>query len=262
VISRIHKKLGTAGFIISIVALVAAMGGAAYAATKLNSTQKKEVEKIAKKYAGKNGAPGATGPQGPAGPAGAKGDAGVKGDTGAEGKQGIQGIHGKNIEVGTATTTPVTGDCPEVGGVTVQVEGESATKKHVCNGNPAEYPETLPSGKSETGVWSIAGYSIKPGLEEFFAPISFPIKLGFTPTVIWVPSAEADTPGAAAGCPGKRSEPEAAAGNLCVYAFGATSFVGAVQAAIEPKSGVILDLGYEGAETEAAAYGSWAVTAP
>ena len=31
-ISRIHQKLGTAGFIISIVALVAAFGGGAYAA--------------------------------------------------------------------------------------------------------------------------------------------------------------------------------------------------------------------------------------
>ena len=30
---RIHQKLGTAGFVISIVALVAALGGGAYAAS-------------------------------------------------------------------------------------------------------------------------------------------------------------------------------------------------------------------------------------
>ena len=58
-IERIHQKLGTAGFVIAIVALIAALGGTALAAAKLNGTQKKEVEKIAKKYAGK---PGAAGP--------------------------------------------------------------------------------------------------------------------------------------------------------------------------------------------------------
>ena len=82
-ISRIHQKLGTAGFVISIVALVAAMGGGAYAASGgLNGKQKKEVEKIAKKYAGKPGA---------AGPAGSNGSNGAKGDTGATGAEGKQG---------------------------------------------------------------------------------------------------------------------------------------------------------------------------
>ncbi|MBA3867401.1 MAG: hypothetical protein H0X42_13840 [Solirubrobacterales bacterium] len=53
-ISRIHQKLGTAGFIISIVALVAALGGGAYAASGgLSGKQKKEVEKIAKKDSAK-----------------------------------------------------------------------------------------------------------------------------------------------------------------------------------------------------------------
>jgi len=112
-ISRIHQKLGTAGFVISIVALMAALGGGAYAASGgLNGKQKKEVEKIAKKFAGKPGAPGSPGSTGPAGPAGAKGDGGAAGAPGAPGKEGKEGKEG----------SPWT-----AGGV-------------------------LPSGKSETGV--------------------------------------------------------------------------------------------------------------
>ena len=91
-ISRIHQKLGTAGFVISIVALMAALGGGAYAASGgLNGKQKKEVEKIAKKFAGKPGAPGSPGSTGPAGPAGAKGDGGAAGAPGAPGKEGKEG---------------------------------------------------------------------------------------------------------------------------------------------------------------------------
>ena len=49
--SRIHEQLGTAGFVISIVALVFAMAGGAIAANGgLNGKQKKEVKKFAKKY--------------------------------------------------------------------------------------------------------------------------------------------------------------------------------------------------------------------
>jgi hypothetical protein len=45
---RVHQKLGTAGFVISIVALVAALGGGAYAASgSLSGKQKQEVSKIA-----------------------------------------------------------------------------------------------------------------------------------------------------------------------------------------------------------------------
>ncbi len=112
---RIHQKLGTAGFIIAIVALVAAVGGTALAAGGLTKQQEKQVTKIAKKYAGKNGAPGATGPVGPAGPAGAKGD------TGAQGPAGPQGPGGPGGPAGSPWTA---------GG-------------------------TLPSGSSETGAWSV-----------------------------------------------------------------------------------------------------------
>jgi hypothetical protein len=91
---RIHQRLGTAGFIISIVALVAALSGGAYAAGGLTKAQEKQVTKIAKKYAGKPGAVGATGPVGAAGKEGARGAAGTNGTNGANGANGANGTNG------------------------------------------------------------------------------------------------------------------------------------------------------------------------
>ena len=78
-VRAIREPFGTAGLVVAGIALIAALGGTAFAATKLNSTQKKEVEKIAKRFAGKNGKDGAVGPPGSAGPAGPKGDPGGSG---------------------------------------------------------------------------------------------------------------------------------------------------------------------------------------
>ena len=58
-IRAIREPFGTAGLIVACVALVLALTGAAFAAAGLTGKQKKEVEKIAKKYAGKPGAAGA-----------------------------------------------------------------------------------------------------------------------------------------------------------------------------------------------------------
>jgi hypothetical protein len=106
-IRSIHQKLGTAGFVISIIALVAALGGSAFAAKgALTHKQKKEVKKIAqteaKKFAGKPG------------PAGAKGDTGPKGDRGAKGAVGRRKagrcfpcVGGSVVEVGVGGTAKV-----------------------------------------------------------------------------------------------------------------------------------------------------------
>jgi hypothetical protein len=114
-LQRIHGKLGTAGFIISIVALVAALGGGAYAASGgLSGKQKKEVEKIAKKFAGKPGAPGAPGSPGPAGAAGAKGDVGPAGTNGTNGTNGKNGLTGFTsvLPAGKTETGTWTGSLP------------------------------------------------------------------------------------------------------------------------------------------------------
>jgi hypothetical protein len=172
--NRIHRKLGTAGFVISIVALVAALGGGAYAASGgLNGKQKKEVEKIAKKYAGK---PGATGP---AGAAGAKGDAGA---AGASGTAGVAGNNGVSV-----TTSAASGSECEFGGVKLTSAGGNSK---VCNGEegapgaPGKQGEpwtdggTLPAGSTETGQFTLQSQSGEP-IRGFYAiaAISFPIPL-------------------------------------------------------------------------------------
>lgn len=93
----LEEKVGAAGLIVAIVALVTALSGGAFAAQKFIT--KKEAIKIAKKYAGKNGAAGA---QGPAGPAGATG---AKGENGATGQQGETGETGETGPAGPVETT-------------------------------------------------------------------------------------------------------------------------------------------------------------
>jgi hypothetical protein len=89
---RIHQRLGSAGFVLAIVALIVALGGAAYAALPgLNSKQKKEVKTMIAKSPVKPGPPGAAGPAGAKGDAGATGNAGAKGDTGNSGPEGPPG---------------------------------------------------------------------------------------------------------------------------------------------------------------------------
>lgn len=165
-LKRIREKFGTAGLIVAIVALVVAVAGTAYAAAGLNRTQKKEVKKIAKEFAGKPGAPGTPG---------AKGDAGAQG---TPGKDGTNGKDGQSVAL-VNEAPPL---CVE-GGYTYEVEG-SSVENEVCNGEkgtkgdkgePWSPNNTLPTGAIETGTWAFsvpAGYGAP-----VYAPISLPIKL-------------------------------------------------------------------------------------
>lgn len=81
-----REPFGKAGLTVAVVALVFAMIGGAYAAGTLTGKQKKEVEKIAKKFAGKNGSAGQPGSPGKDGSPGAAGQPGPPGpSTGAAG---------------------------------------------------------------------------------------------------------------------------------------------------------------------------------
>jgi hypothetical protein len=144
-ISRIHNKLGTAGFVISIIALVAAMTGGAYAALSSSDKQlvKKESKKFSKQFSKQFALPGAPGAAGPAGPAGPKGDKGDKGDQGTQGNPGNPGPPGTPGADGTFSTEP------------------------------------LPAGESLTGIWSVTGNAhVSP------AAISFPIQVSPAPTAV------------------------------------------------------------------------------
>ena len=233
-IETMHERLGTAGFVLAIIALVCTLAGGAYAAGGgLSGKQKKEVTKIAKKYAGKNGAPGA---QGPAGPQGPKGDAGADGAPGAIGPTGPTGPTGKTLTGPTGVTGP-TGPTGQTG-----------------------FTASLPSGKTETGGWALAAGTRAPEVISFPIPLAAPIAES---NVHYVTS-----PGGS--CTGTVGSPTAAAGHLCIYVNSATGSL--TEPTIFTLDG-IFELGASRAGAllapEAittsftpAVYGAWAVTAP
>jgi len=278
-LSRLHKQLGTAGLSVAIVALVLAIGGTALAASgALTGKQKKEVKNIAKQYAGKPGATGATGPAGlagAAGPAGPKGDTGAKGDTGSQGNPGTPGAAGKSVVL---TTEAKGANCAE-GGTKVEVEGNAASKKYVCNGvnGTSGFTDTLPPGKTETGTWSILISANKFHSPNAYTSISFPIPLaegseeGF---VFNQEKTELEEFGSS-GCEGTVEEPTAPPGVLCVYTIAEERENLGSSAPFETRSASGFGFGPTGAfivgpplEGTAAdqayveAKGTWAVTAP
>lgn len=266
-ISRIHSKLGTAGFIVAIVALVAALGGGAYAAQQgLNGKQKKEVKNIAKSLV----PAGPQGPQGLPGAAGAPGAKGDKGDKGDAGDTGDTGPAGKSVVVGTATV----GECPD-GGATVQKEGEPASKKAVCNGADGEdgetgFTETLPAGKTETGVWAL-GARVVNGTT--IVPLSFNIPLAEAPENVYyinlagleitAPFFLEEPPHTPVNCLGSADEPTAPEGIVCVYADkeqlqeGSLGFLGTARNTFVSGATFAYSI-----TNNSEAWGTWAVTAP
>lgn len=185
---RLTEPFGKAGLTVAVCALVMALVGGAYAAGGLTKSQEKQVTKIAKRYAGKPGAPGAPGTNG------TNGKDGAEGKQGAEGKEGLEGKPGKDGEDGSPWTA---------GG-------------------------TLPSGKTETGAWSID--RAKEGVGSAITSISFPIPLasplGASKVHLFAPDGEElfqegielkQRP-PVGGCTGGTAEsPKADAGNFCVY---------------------------------------------
>jgi Collagen triple helix repeat (20 copies) len=180
--SRLKRRepFGKAGLTVAICALVLAMVGGAYAAGKLTSPQKKEVEKIAKKFAGKPGAPGANGTNG------ASGKEGPEGLPGQQGKQGIQGPPGTT---GFTKTLPKgeteTGDWSLVthAGGTFEEVGNSASFNIPLAANPVPH------------------YIRATGEEPFYNAVTEKEEEQLQPA-----------------CPGSAAAPTAKPGSLCVYA--------------------------------------------
>jgi hypothetical protein len=247
-VSRFREQVGTAGLIVAVVALVVALSGGAYAASgALTGKQKKEVEKIAKSVSkpGKTGAVGPGGAAGPAGPAGAKGDNGAAGATGGAGTAGAAGKEG--------------------------AEGPEGPE-----GSPWTAGGTLPSGKTETGAWSV-GTSLAKNFA-IWEPISFTIPLASSVSVHFVNSVgeeieEGVEEGPSTVCTGSAAAPTAAPGALCLYERTGSGGSGATALAYEKvenpegtpakaagKVGVNVQFFAEGAG--AVARGDWAVTAP
>jgi hypothetical protein len=253
--SRIRKQFTFANIALT-VALVFAMSGGAYAASKYLITSTKQINpKVLKALAGKPGVKGAPGPQGPAG---AKGEPGAMGKEGPSGKDGANGESVSSKEVKTNETA-----CEKHGGSSFTT---GSTTTLACNGKEGKEGSawtaggTLPKGKTEKGVWSA---TIVKNFESGLAgntTISFNIPLVSTPTVVYVSEEEGSH---APECPGTAAEPQAAEGSLCVYttAQDFTTFEGAEAT----KAGAFLTFaGGKLGATEVvgvAVHGTWAVTA-
>jgi hypothetical protein len=277
--STLRTRFGIPG-VISVMALVFAMFGGAYAASNSSGGGKATASAKAKKGPrGPRGATGPTGPQGPAGLAGPAGPAGPKGDAGSPGANGT-----------STTTVAFSGNqhgCLE-GGVEVKSAG---VPTFVCNGEEGQQGAegsawtlggVLPSGATETGTYLIGSETGTGVFEEYAATsISFPIPLtaGLPLTnTIFVPK---ETP-APSNCENSEhaglastENPEAKKGFFCLFegfsfnlseegsfflkpvgtlegaGVSGTSFYQLVTPPANPADGL-----------EARGQGSWAVTAP
>jgi len=233
-INRIHSKLGTAGFILAIIALVAMLTGAAFAAGGLTKQQEKQVKKIAKKYAGKQG------PIGPQGQPGAKGDQGAKGDTGAAGASGQDGQDGEDGACSVGTP-----NCVLPSKATMTGDWSFATPS---------------AGQEEWALTTISFPLQAVPAPEYGAPGE---------NVKWIglaPDGEYDR----ADCPGTPDDPQAQPGFLCIYAAALHNTLEGLPTietlqglrTADTNSGLTLGFYVNDLSAEAFGYGSWAFTAP
>jgi hypothetical protein len=279
-LTRIREQLGTAGLIVAVVALVAALTGGAIAATDGGkATSSAKAKKGPRGPKGPKGATGANGPQGPAGNPGANGKDGAPGLNGTD---GTNGTNGKSVVVGTESTG--TGNCGGNGGATVEVEATPASKKYACNGAPGSpwtAGGTLPDGATQTGVWglrrdefSLTTADMDPQIgHSIFIDFPIPLKGSIPPANIHivndlfgdpVPAACENTnhPGAAGV-----ANPEATPSHMCFFG-GYFSMSFQFENPVDFSSGVspfgtILNVKMTGGTAEAPAgggAGTWAVT--
>lgn len=297
--SSLRNHFGIPG-VIAVVALVFAMIGGAYAA----SDNSGDVTASAKRQAKRGGGVAAQskkfskvfskrfsklfsqrfatpGPAGPQGPAGANGNDGANGQNGADGQNGTNGTDGADGLDGADGNSVILvnespSSCPGEEGFTYEVEGSGA-ENEVCSsaGGGGGLPETLGSGETETGSWSLPAGSAG----STFA-VSFPVPLAaeldeshwkYVPKE-GTPPAECENEAHAGSA--SPANPEADPGYICVYA--ATGSIGSNLLAVRKstadafvggggasKAGAILLAG-ETVTGGGAGYfaGTWAVTAP
>ncbi len=218
--SPLRNRFGIPG-VISVIALVFAMLGGAYAASSNDNGKATTSAKAKKGPRGPKGATGPAGPAGPAGPVGAKGENGAPGTNGTNGAPGTPGAPGKSVVVDDfeGTEEPDGEPCEENGGNSLKVEGSTETR-YACNGaagaagSPWSEGGVLPHGATETGTWSFFSGDARTA-SAAIAPISFSVPLVDPLDANHVVLVENE--GSNPNCTGSVEEPEAASGYLCVY---------------------------------------------
>jgi Collagen triple helix repeat (20 copies) len=258
-LSPLRNRFGIPG-VISVVALVFAMTGGAFAAKYLITSTKQISPSVLKKLKGATGPAGPAGAQGPAGPAG------------ANGKDGASGTNGKDGTNGTSVTSSAASaeECPAGG---TKFTSASGTSK-VCNGQTG-FTETLPSGKTETGVFAQTFPAVSgedSNGDTFTAevtgnqrlPISFNIPLSAAPAPTVVTEEQQANEEVPAQCDsdddgvGSFEEPQADLGNLCGFISAENNISFGPVIAFPSKVGAVL----VDVTTESAGFvqGTWAVT--
>lgn len=264
---RLHNRLGTAGLIVAIVAVVVALGGSALAASNaLTGKQKREVKNIAKQYAGKDGSQGPAGQTGAPGPKGDAGGAGTNGTNGKDGEAGKDGTNGKDGEPGKDGTNGKNGEnvnviplskgdanCNEGGAKITNLSGTA----YACNGASGESGDgTLPSGRTMRGYWIVEGKQAMQVFGSAVTAISFPMPVKVAPTETVLIGDETDSEAEKEKCAGTSEAPSATPGVLCLYVeLTFTKVTLAAGTASTFGAGLVFG------ETDEA-LGSWAVKAP
>jgi hypothetical protein len=220
------------------------------------------------------GATGATGPTGIEGAKGATGPTGkgATGATGATGKEGVKGATGATGATGKGATGAtgatgkegVKGATGPAGGPIGPTGGTGTTGPEGKEGKEGSVSGPLSSGKSETGLWSIAAAA----KSDIVVPISFSVKLqaGITNEHVHYIGVGEEAP---TGCTGTADDPGAQPGNLCVFAS-QEQRSGAAPASItdlhgsigSSTTGAFVQYAIETGNGEVTTRGSWAVTAP
>ena len=233
--SKLREQFGTAGLILSVVAIVLALAGGAIAANGGASASKAGP----RGPRGKTGKTGPAGPQGPAGPAGPAGTNGTNGKSGAAGPEGPEGspwTHGGTLpkgktEKGAWSVTPVA--IPRFGGL---IFGWGS----ISFGVPLPATPTL-------------AYVKKDGEESVYQENETSHEFEFTAF------------GTAAHCHGTAQEPTAAEGFLCLYVSEEEAEEGGelkqIPQAVQVLSSTGAVLLIKGSNSGLAIFGTWAVTA-
>jgi Collagen triple helix repeat (20 copies) len=256
-LSAIRKRLTYANVAVTL-ALVFAMSGGAYAASRYVITSTKQIKpSVLAQLKGKPGASGAQGPAGSAGPAGPVGSAGAKGEAGASGTNGTDGKEGVSV---TSSVEPAGANCKAGGSKFVAANGTT----YACNGEKGKEGtfggQSLPAGKTLTGVYATVAFVEAGGFpHSATTAVSFAMPVPGEPTAHYIKVGEA----LPEGCKGNANEPGAEEGNLCVFSGGEEN-VGS--GFVQTKGSSISTIGVQIAglaiaKGNVSINGSWAVTA-